>query len=60
MNNNWGWLKSGLILGLVFLMAVVFVKPIGVSTQYVVADAALIKVADKNLIQKKSVDGKDI
>jgi hypothetical protein len=38
MNNSWGWLKSGIILGAVFLMAVAAVKPIGVSTQYVIAD----------------------
>ena len=38
MNGSWGWLKSGIILGAVFLMAVAAVKPIGVSTQYVIAD----------------------
>lgn len=38
MNNSWGWLKSGIILGASFLFAVALVKPIGVSTQYVIAD----------------------
>jgi hypothetical protein len=38
MNESWGWLKSGIVLGAVFLMAVAAVKPIGVSTQYVIAD----------------------
>ena len=38
MNNSWGWLKSGIILGLSFLLAIALVKPIGVSTQYVIAD----------------------
>lgn len=38
MNNSWGWLKSGIILGFSFLLAIALVKPIGVSTQYVIAD----------------------
>lgn len=38
MNSSWGWLKSGIILGMSFLIAVALVKPIGVSTQYVIAD----------------------
>ncbi|MFK4784822.1 YeeE/YedE thiosulfate transporter family protein [Fusobacterium sp. MFO224] len=32
------WLKSGIILGLIFTIAVVLVKPIGVSTQFVIFD----------------------
>jgi len=56
MKENWGWLKSGLILGLVFLIAVIAVKPIGVSTQYVIADAAILKVANDKLINK-TVEG---
>ncbi len=38
MQIQWGWLKGGLILGAVFLLAVVMVKPIGVSTQFVIFD----------------------
>lgn len=33
------WRKGGILLGLVFLAAIVLVKPIGVSTQFVIADA---------------------
>lgn len=36
--NQWGWLASGLALGAVFLLAVVLVKPVGVSTQFVILD----------------------
>lgn len=35
------WRKGGILLGLVFLLAILFVKPIGVSTQFVIADAIL-------------------
>ena len=35
------WKKGGVLLGLVFLMAVVLVKPIGVSTQFVIFDGIL-------------------
>ncbi len=33
------WLQGGLLLGAVFLLAVALVKPIGVSTQFVILDA---------------------
>ncbi len=35
------WLRGGVLLGIVFLAAVTLVKPIGVSTQFVIADAIL-------------------
>lgn len=35
------WKSGGVVLGLVFLMAVVLVKPIGVSTQFVIFDAII-------------------
>ncbi|MCK5831341.1 MAG: YeeE/YedE family protein [Methylococcales bacterium] len=35
---QWGWLASGITLGLAFLLAVAFVKPVGVSTQFVILD----------------------
>ncbi len=38
---NWSWKWGGLALGLVFLAAVVLVKPIGVSTQFVIFDGIL-------------------
>jgi uncharacterized membrane protein YedE/YeeE len=39
MNNRLSWFKGGILLGLVILLAVVIVKPIGVSTQFVILDA---------------------
>lgn len=38
MQIQWDWLKGGAILGAVFLLAVVLVKPLGVSTQFVIFD----------------------
>lgn len=36
--SQWGWLSSGMALGIVFLLTVALVKPIGVSTQFVILD----------------------
>ena len=36
--SQWGWLSSGVSLGIIFLLTVAFVKPIGVSTQFVILD----------------------
>ena len=37
------WLAAGILLGLVQILAIGIVKPLGVSTQFVVADAKIIK-----------------
>ena len=52
MNSSWGWLKSGIILGAVFLLAVAMVKPIGVSTQYVIADCFIFCKLDPSLAKE--------
>ncbi|SCA55247.1 YeeE/YedE family protein [Candidatus Terasakiella magnetica] len=44
------WKKGGLLLGFVFLMAVVLVKPIGVSTQFVIFDGILWDAVDSNVV----------
>lgn len=44
------WLLGGVVLGLTFLVAVVVVKPIGVSTQFVIADAILWDMVQPDLI----------
>ena len=36
------WFGGGLLLGAVFLLTVVLVQPIGVSTQFVIFDAAAL------------------
>jgi len=38
MQIKWDWFKGGAILGAVFLLAVILVKPLGVSTQFVIFD----------------------
>ncbi|QGX98066.1 hypothetical protein EI983_07150 [Roseovarius faecimaris] len=44
------WKSGGLLLGLVFFAAVLLVKPIGVSTQFVIFDAMLGDLASPGLI----------
>lgn len=44
------WRTGGLILGLVFFAAVALVKPIGVSTQFVIFDAILWDQVDSSVI----------
>ncbi len=51
MNKDLSWLKGGLLLGIVFLTAIWMVKPIGVSTQFVIVDGIVWKIFSKELIQ---------
>jgi hypothetical protein len=44
------WRTGGLLLGLVFFAAVALVKPIGVSTQFVVLDGILWNAADPDVV----------
>ena len=44
------WKSGGVLLGLVFFMAVLLVKPIGVSTQFVILDAILADTVNPGLI----------
>ncbi len=46
------WALSGLALGLVFFLAVALVKPIGVSTQFVILDGIIWSKLDKTLVTK--------
>jgi len=52
MNGQLNWLKGGLLLGAAFLLAVAFVKPIGVSTQFVIADGIFWNLFSDEVIQK--------
>ncbi len=47
---QWNWLTSGLALGFVFLLAVALVKPIGVSTQFVILDGIIWDLFSNDLI----------
>lgn len=50
MSEKFNWLKGGLLLGIVFLAAVWLVKPIGVSTQFVIVDAIIWNMFSSDLI----------
>lgn len=47
---QWNWRASGIAFGLVFLLAVTLVKPIGVSTQFVIFDGIIWNVFSEDLI----------
>ena len=46
----WSWLKGGMALGLCFLLAVALVKPIGVSTQFVILDGIIANQTSAGLV----------
>jgi len=48
---QWGWKTSGLALGLIIVIALVLVKPIGVSTQYVIFDGILWNVINPEIAE---------
>jgi uncharacterized membrane protein YedE/YeeE len=48
----WDWLKGGSALGIAFLLAVILVKPIGVSTQFVILDGIIGNAANDTLVVK--------
>ncbi len=52
MQIQWSWLKGGLILGAVFLLAVVMVKPIGVSTQFVIFDGMVWSLFSDDVVKE--------
>ncbi len=47
---TWDWKLGGLALGLVFLLAVLLVKPIGVSTQFVILDGVIWNALDSSVV----------
>ena len=51
------WEKGGVVLGLVFLAAVLLVQPIGVSTQFVIFDGILWDAIDDSVVVE-SADSK--
>lgn len=48
------WLKGGILLGIVFLAAVWLIKPIGVSTQFVITDGIVWNIFSPELINKST------
>jgi hypothetical protein len=57
MKGQLNWFKGGILLGLVFLFAVFLVKPIGVSTQFVILNGVIWNIFSADLIDD-SVDSK--
>ena len=54
MTGQLNWFKGGIFLGLVFLLAVLLVKPIGVSTQFVILDGIVWNIFSDNLIEENT------
>ena len=52
MNRQLNWFKGGLLLGAAFLLAVALVKPIGVSTQFVIADGIVWNLLSDTVVQE--------
>jgi uncharacterized membrane protein YedE/YeeE len=50
MQIKWNWLKGGILLGMVFLLAVILVKPLGVSTQFVIFDGIVMDMFSDNVV----------
>lgn len=46
----WDWKRGGFLLGMVFLLAVALVKPIGVSTQFVILNGIIADAVNPNLV----------
>lgn len=49
---TWDWRLGGVLLGAVFFAAVLLVKPIGVSTQFVILDGIVADVVSPDFITK--------
>ncbi len=49
---QWNWFSSGLALGTMFLLAIFFVKPIGVSTPFVSLDGIVWDATSSELVTK--------
>jgi hypothetical protein len=50
LQRQWNWRVSGVALGVVFLLAVALVKPIGVSTQFVIFDGILWNAFSNDIV----------
>ncbi len=48
----WNWKTGGIALGVIFFAALALVKPIGVSTQFVILDGILAKTVNPSLIRE--------
>lgn len=51
------WKVGGVLLGLVFFLAVLLVKPIGVSTQFVILDGIILNAVDPSVVTQTDDGG---
>jgi len=55
LQKQWNWLPSGIALGIAFLLCVALVKPIGVSTQFVILDGIFWDaISDEVVVESSS------
>ncbi len=52
MKGQLDWFRGGLLLGAAFLLAVALMKPIGVSTQFVITDGIVWNMFSDTLIEQ--------
>jgi hypothetical protein len=50
--DSWNWKLGGAILGFVLVLAVFLVKPVGVSTQFVILDGMIANIVSSELIKQ--------
>ena len=50
LDRQWNWLTAGIALGAVFFIAVMLVKPVGVSTQFVILDGVAWNMFSDDII----------
>ncbi len=55
MKEKSSWLRGGLLLGIVFLAAIWIIKPIGVSTQFVILDGLVWNLLSPDLITQNDL-----
>lgn len=51
-NKEWSWKTGGIALGILSIIAIYFVKPLGVSTQYVISLGMFIKFFSPEFINE--------
>ncbi|MEN8198766.1 MAG: YeeE/YedE thiosulfate transporter family protein [Thermodesulfobacteriota bacterium] len=54
LQKQWNWLASGIMLGIAFLLCVALVKPIGVSTQFVILDGIIWDAVSSDVVVEDS------